>query len=629
MASRSDQVPLLNRQGDAQDDTVDVRFAIDDETGEYGESSHQSAENNAHKYPPAAPPPSYKEATGRSALSLKVSQLFSSFSAPDLSVFQHALSRVWIFLCRFWPTSRFAQVGMFMAGLWLLIIVSGPAFDDAGPRAGAGYPWVGVQQLYESGPGPISGDGHIISYANWTLESCQNSKAHRGDVVCHSTTKVELDIPTNFHTTESIFLYADPPRQNQLSEGRGHVPGTIEIKLVPEGTGPGKTPKGKATVLIDAEFEQRRIEVFEKSTVAKLVSGIKSQGVGIYTYPLPSKYEKRNPPPLLMRIQVLIPEGSTVAALNVQASAMSIGGFVEPKLILPHHGKRSLTPSLTKKDELQPRRDSLANPYFGRFILQSGVTDIRIGPNVPIEALGMVKVTTYNGDIIIDGHINAGEVRYETMTGTIRLEENSQVIAWRDSRLVSQTGNIELKRNSVFDSTHIVAKTNNGNILGGGKDHARSNDGGIWKSNKTIEMHTSNGAIHASYAIRMPTDSFLNPTKNIRVETESKNGGVDVVFLEQDKGTGLQAKMSTSIGSVFAHMHKAFVGKWQLEGSISGSEVIPPPSKDQREFKTIDQKKDMTKLQAHGTVGNQDGEAAKDSSILIRSSLGGAKLSFE
>jgi hypothetical protein len=622
MAGRSDQVPLLNVQGDAQDENPDVRFAIDDETGDYGESSRLSEEHNAHKYPPAAPPPSYKEATGKSALSLKVSQLLSSLSAPDLSVFQKALSKIWIFICRFWPTSRFAQVGMFMAGLWLLIIVSGPAFDDAGPRAGAGYPWVGVQQLTESGPGPISGDGHIVSYANWTLESCQNSKAHRGDVVCHSTTKIELDIPTGFHSTEGIFLYADPPRQNQLSEGRGHVPGTIEVKLVPEGTGPGKTPKGKATVVVDAEFEQSRIEVFEKSTVAKLVSGLTSQGVGIYTFPLPTKYVDRNPPPLLMRIQVLIPSGATVAALNVQASAMSIGGFVEPEMILTHQKGRAL-------QSTQKKRDSLANPYFGRFILQSGVTPIRIGANVPIQALGVVKVTTYNGDIIIDGHINSGEVRFETMTGSIRLEENSQVTAWRESRLISQTGNIELKRNSWFDSTYILAKTSNGNILGGGKDHLGSNDGGIWKTNKTIEMHTSNGAIHASYAVRMPTDSFLNPTKNIRIETESNNGGVDVVFVEQEQGTGLQAKLTTSVGIVFARMHKAFVGKWQLEGSIAGSGVTPPQSKDQRDFKSIDRKKDVIRLQEHGTIGSQDSEAAKDSSILIRSSLGGAKLSFD
>ncbi|PWN38246.1 uncharacterized protein FA14DRAFT_188258 [Meira miltonrushii] len=622
MASRSDQVPLLNQQGDAEDENPDVRFTIDDETGAYGEPSRSSDERNAHKYPPAAPPPSYKEATGKSALSLKVSQLFSALSAPDLSILQHALYKIWSFICRFWPTSRFAQVGMFMAGLWLLIIVSGPAFDEAGPRAGAGYPWVGVQQLSESGPGPISGDGHITSYANWTLESCQNSKAHRGDVVCHSTTKIELDIPTGFHSTESIFVYADPPRQNQLSEGRGHVPGTIEVKLVPEGTGPGQTPKGKATVVVDAEFEQSRMEVFEKSTVAKLASGLVTQGVGIYTYPLPAKYVNRNPPPLLMRIQILIPAGATVAALNVQASAMSIGGFVEPEMILTHQESRALQPAHAK-------RDQLAHPYFGRFILQSGVTPVRIGANVPIQALGVVKVTTYNGDIIIDSNINSGEVRFETMTGSIRLEENSQVTAWRESRLISQTGNIELKRNSWFDSSYILAKTNNGNILGGGKDHAGSKDGGIWKTNKTIEMYTSNGAIHASYAVRLPTDSFLNPTKNVRVETESKNGGVDVVFVDHEKGTGLQAKLTTSVGIVFARMHKAFVGKWQLEGSLSGSGMTPPPSKDQRGFKSIERSKDVIRLQEHGTIGPQDSEAAKDSSVLIRSSLGGAQLSFD
>lgn len=154
MTSQADQVPLLDRQGEAHEEQPDGRFAIDDEIGaynEHGESSRPlegaSASPEAYKYPPNAQPPSYREATGKSAISVHVSQLCSSVSSPDFSFVRQGLSQAWIFICRFWPTSRFAQVGLFMAGLWLLVILSGPVFDDAGPHAGAGYPWAGIDQV--------------------------------------------------------------------------------------------------------------------------------------------------------------------------------------------------------------------------------------------------------------------------------------------------------------------------------------------------------------------------------------------------------------------------------------------------------------------------------------------------
>lgn len=177
-------MPLVDQEGHGNDEPPDVRFAIDDDDdvgGAYdagdgddngqssirqqeeqerqplhpqgrssqdGWSGHVPAEEEAsYKYPPAAPPPSYREATGKSLITHHVSKLCSSVSLPDLSILQRGISRIWIIICRFWPTSRFAQVGLFMMGLWLLVIVSGPVFDDAGPRAGAGYPWAGIDKV--------------------------------------------------------------------------------------------------------------------------------------------------------------------------------------------------------------------------------------------------------------------------------------------------------------------------------------------------------------------------------------------------------------------------------------------------------------------------------------------------
>lgn len=149
MASQGDQVPLLSQQGEAYEEPPDHRFAIDEETAEaQGASNGQTDAPDSPKYPyPPSAPPSYREATGKSFVSIIFSRLFSSDSLPDVSFLKRGGSKVWLFICRFWPTSRFAQVGFFMLGLWLLVIVSGPAFEDAGPRAGSGYAWSGIQEV--------------------------------------------------------------------------------------------------------------------------------------------------------------------------------------------------------------------------------------------------------------------------------------------------------------------------------------------------------------------------------------------------------------------------------------------------------------------------------------------------
>jgi hypothetical protein len=142
MTSRGDEVPLLNQEGEAHEEQLDTRFAIDEETAEaQGHSDRHQDSPGSPKYPPSAPPPTYREATGTSLFSLIFSRIFSSVSVPDFSFIRRGGSSIWSFICRFWPTSRFAQLGFFMMGLWVLVIVSGPAFEDAGPRAGAGYGW--------------------------------------------------------------------------------------------------------------------------------------------------------------------------------------------------------------------------------------------------------------------------------------------------------------------------------------------------------------------------------------------------------------------------------------------------------------------------------------------------------
>lgn len=128
-------------------DEPDRRFAIDEEYAQEEEAHETSrlapgaeeggdeGEEDSNKYPPSAPPPSYREATGTSRFKSLLQSLPIDSFLEGLKSFSR---RAWIIICRFWPTSRFAQVGVFLVGLWILVIVSGPAFDDV---AGAGRPF--------------------------------------------------------------------------------------------------------------------------------------------------------------------------------------------------------------------------------------------------------------------------------------------------------------------------------------------------------------------------------------------------------------------------------------------------------------------------------------------------------
>lgn len=644
--SHQDNVPLLNQQGDAQDEAPDVRFAIDEETGEYsadntvgGEDEHSSSSqrHNSHKYPPSAPPPSYREATGKSLVTHHVANLCSQVSSPDLTLVRTAASWTWTKVCRYWPTSRFAQVAIFMVGLWVLVIVSGPAFEDPGPHSGGGYPWAGIDQFSETGPGPISGDGHVEAYVNWTLKSCMASEQHHGDVLCTSSTRLDLDIPTDFHTNEGLHILADPPRDNHLMDGRGHIPGTVEFQVVEEGTAPDQSPKGKVRVIVDAHYEQKRSEIFDHATVALLGSAVNPQtsGVGIYvsqtehtwafrlktslqTYPTPEKYLHRDPPPLYMNIKVLIPAGSVISSFTTETSGMSVGVFTEPEPVSPSLTKSSR--SINQRNSARSPSKKLANPYFGRFVVKTGTKSIRTSKELPIEAKGVVKMVSSNGDVIVSSDVHTTEVRLESLTGNIRILEGVQVIAWRESHVKSGTGDIELQPRSLFYSTDIVAQTANGRIFGGEQDHA-----GVWRTNKTLVLKTSNGNVHAAVDVKKVTNPAFNRGKLIRVEAESTNGNVDLSFVNQDAGTKLHGKANSKIGSVSARMFPSFEGTWQLQGSL-GSTVEPPPLTDRRKFVIANKKSDPVSFRAKGTIMSSHPES--ESEVQVHTSLGKANLAF-
>lgn len=119
--------PLLGDQ--QEDEPRDVRFAISEEDAE----GPNDVEEGGAKYPPPSSlPPSYNEATHRS----------DPWYKSEVALSLHHYGRIWLggsasFIRRYWPTSRFAQAGFFIVGLWILVIVSGPTWDGTG-RLGMG-----------------------------------------------------------------------------------------------------------------------------------------------------------------------------------------------------------------------------------------------------------------------------------------------------------------------------------------------------------------------------------------------------------------------------------------------------------------------------------------------------------
>lgn len=464
-------------------------------------------------------------------------------------------------------------------------------------------------QLGDDGPGPISGDGHVVAPLNWTLRSCHNSASHHGEVVCTSTTKVELDIPPPkaFSSNEGLFIFADPPREDHLGDNRGKVPGSVEFKLVEEGSNPDQSPKGKVRVILEAKYEKSKIEVFEKSTLVKMSSRIYSQGVGIYTYPLPTQYERSNPPPLSMAITVLIPAGSSIPAFRTQASAMNIAAFAKPE-------ERSV--------KAQERRDEshLAPPTFGRFSARTGTGSIRTGNEVPLNAMGLIHFTTSNGDIAVAGSLHSQKVRLETWNGNIRLEEGCHVTGTRESQLITRTGFIDLKRGSWVTSGELQGKALIGGIIGGA-------EGGTWRTNKSLELHTSNGAIRAPVEVLKPTDLFYNPSQVVSVQAKSENGGVDLRYVGHERGVTLRSSVTTSIGAATAHMHANYEGEWSMEGT-QGSTTSAPGQGDPRTFASKGRMEGPINVKEQGTIWFDPAAKHSDSQTLVRSSIGTAQLRF-
>ncbi|CAO1637068.1 unnamed protein product [Sympodiomycopsis kandeliae] len=332
-------IPLFSHDDDDDDGQPstssrrDVRFAIDDEHAEEEEeeANDQDVLITSSKYPPttATPdslPPSYRQAV------YKKDPWYKSEVALSLQHYGRiCFSSVAMLFAKYWPTSRFAQAGFFIVGLWIIVIVTGPTWDKS---AKLGWGKSVDDFLASIPPPPVSGDGHFVSLADWSLSSCTKTAPY----YCHRSSIYKLHIPTvrdAFSTSDKIFIFADPIRSNIHTDERGNVPTSIKMILDPE-----MKEKEQVKVVVRARYHKEMEPLLERANVGEMKAGLVDQGVGIYTWPLPPKLAELTqkeaqqfPYPLLsFDIDLHVEPHSRIPNFVIEGAQMDVGLFTEPKL---------------------------------------------------------------------------------------------------------------------------------------------------------------------------------------------------------------------------------------------------------------------------------------------------------
>ena len=186
---------------------------------------------------------------------------------------------------RWWPANRFAQASVFIIGLWILILFTGPQLSQsASDSIGSGLhqDW-DYHNIPNTKPAPLHEDGHIVEEAKWQWHSCASIKG-TSRVQCTETASFLLNpnkAPDSFASTESIFVDVDPLRPDR-PEPAGSVPGTITV--VHETADVPADQKDFVKIEITARYDQEYKKLFDTSLVAKMKRGLYDEGLEILTY---------------------------------------------------------------------------------------------------------------------------------------------------------------------------------------------------------------------------------------------------------------------------------------------------------------------------------------------------------
>ncbi|KAN0064022.1 hypothetical protein ACQY0O_003628 [Thecaphora frezii] len=619
---QQDEQPLLH--GSEHHDT-DSRFAIDDSI------SHDAADldpdldpdaNGVPKYPPL--PPSYDD-------TMRVDSIFSRSrwnpaswftlsrttrehiqacmprSSPDHPGISASLASGFRRLMHCWPSNRFAQASIFIFGLWIIVIFTGPSLYDTAPShaAPAVHQNWNYNDLPESRPSPVKGDGEITEEAVWNSLGCSPQIEPFKRVVCTETTSFLLDpnkARNSFGTTNSIFVDIDPSRADR-PEPAGSVPGMIQFLHEDFPGSQQGDSKGKVKVEITAKYDQDFKFLFDKSLVAKTKRGFFDEGVEILVsvYRCPSdlcpleicssenvqaqrstyrcgyqtyaKAGSEDRSPLVYDVKVRIPKGINVPQMFCEAGASNIEALFEQDDAAPatstgrESNKQRARQGLLRRDA--PWEGSF---YFGKFHAKTQLGYLTASN---IHALADIQMNAVNGNIKVRGKLVSRRVEIRSANGHITLDPDALVEAALDVLMHTSNGRISLDKNSSVKATTLRLETSNGPIAA---------PEATLHANHTVSLHSDNGRIDVAVAVHKADLSVLDgpgleATDVVSVEALSSTGPIKLDFKHHEADVPLHSKAVSELAKVEVYHHKAFQGSWDLRGATQ-SKLRGPGTKE-------------------------------------------------
>ncbi|CAO1617367.1 unnamed protein product [Parajaminaea phylloscopi] len=579
-------VPLLHDQEEHDElrRPRDTRFAISEDDVEAGDDDGDDLDVASNKYPPSLPP-SYGEATNARDPWYK-----SEFALSLWHYLCIAGSKIASLVARYWPTSRFAQAGFFIAGLWIIVIVTGPTWDKS-----ARLSWSkGFDSATSLPPRPVSGDGHMEALADWSLPSCRSTQLGLS-TYCTRKAQFNLTIPAAadaFNTSEKVFIFVDPIRPAGLSNGRGKVPATVEVR---EDGGSG----AEVAVEIIAKYEKEVEPLLQRANVGLMAAGLADRGVGIYTWPLPPHFSMLPPhiypyPLLSFHIIAHVSPQSRISTLNIDGANVGVAFYRSVPSHPSHSNKRGLEdhPLLDiaplrhlrfghaigqhraeQAQKAQKRaQDAASHAFYGNVRITVGQGDLSFGSG--LHAMGRVWAVTDDGSIDIgdDAAMTAFEVHLEAKKGPIRVGKHTRIEA-EDvvNMLSSSVGDVTIMDNAVVSATRLTIEARAGSVSAGGSS---------WHSNHTLVAKalrevTAQIGISAPYRPALGVGTEQRPW--VFVNATSARGDVKIVLGDHPRGVALRGAFSANKASVDVALHREYVGSFHVVGSTpSGSRVTAP-----------------------------------------------------
>ncbi len=563
-----DQQPLL----DDQAAEPDHRFAIDDSLAE----EQPAADVSSPKYPPL--PPSYDDTIRTDARSKSrwnpaawfsisrttkehIQACFPRTSDGDLLTFSTAFSGCYKGVMRCWPSNRFAQASVFIVGLWILVLFTGPSLTQdysENPGAGLHQDW-DYSQIPSTKPAPLHEDGHTVEEAKWQWHNCASIKG-TNRVQCMETASFLLNpnrAKDSFASTESIFVDVDPLRDDR-PQPAGSVPGKVTV--VHQDADVPAAEKDLVKVEITVHYDEAYKKLFDTSLVAKMKRGLYDEGVEILTY---AKAVSVDSSPLIYDVKVIIPPHINIPTLSVDAGASDVDLFQSPPAARRRRGVASLR-----------SRDAPATPdfYFGKLHARTQVGKLR---SASIRALADIHLTTTNGKLHVGGSFEAQSMEFKTVNGHLDIDPDSKLEAAYDLTLQTQNGHIRVGQKTSLRATTLRSESLNGGIIA---------ESAVFNANHTLSLRSQTGRIEAAVNVEKPDLARLDApglgkTDLVTVDSQSQTGSIQLEFVGHEREVPLRCRASSEVAPVAISLQPEFQGRWELRGATH-SRYRGPGSQD-------------------------------------------------